>query len=391
MRKRPRSDTGGSLDSLLDTMTNVVGILVILLAVTQLGVSDAVNRIRGLDIELLDVSPETLQMAAEEARKLQELLAELRVKADEVSTASFDDLINLQRLKATIEELRRARQTRLQTAELDREKLEQEIEKYRKQLKELKQQYVQREQELERIKAILQETPVPPGPPPKFVYLPNPRPAPKGAQRVYFICRNGRIAPLDLEHLREEAEKAARFAAGIRTPKQRPGPKPKVQKKKEEEKRVVDCDRIVTQFKRRIIGDRYWRIRLEMDKGRFFMSFEPGRDQGESAERLKRPRSRFEQLVRRLDKRKYYARFLVWADSFDVYLEARRISQDLGLAAGWWPYPETYKYRVELKLPVICKGFEPPEKPPAPKPKRPVTKPTKPVAPKPPPPRDEID
>ena len=44
MRPRRKKQTG-SLDSLLDTMTNVVGILVILLVVTQLGMDDAVRRI----------------------------------------------------------------------------------------------------------------------------------------------------------------------------------------------------------------------------------------------------------------------------------------------------------------------------------------------------------
>jgi hypothetical protein len=45
MRRAKRDDEGGGLDSLLDTMTNVVGILVIVLVVTQLGVGDAVQRI----------------------------------------------------------------------------------------------------------------------------------------------------------------------------------------------------------------------------------------------------------------------------------------------------------------------------------------------------------
>ena len=39
--RRAKKSGGASLDSLLDTMTNVVGILVILLTVTQLGVGDA--------------------------------------------------------------------------------------------------------------------------------------------------------------------------------------------------------------------------------------------------------------------------------------------------------------------------------------------------------------
>ena len=43
--KRRKRDEGGSLDSLLDTMTTVVGILIILLIVVQLGADSAVNRI----------------------------------------------------------------------------------------------------------------------------------------------------------------------------------------------------------------------------------------------------------------------------------------------------------------------------------------------------------
>ena len=43
--KRKRKDSGGSLDSLLDTITTVVGILIILLIVVQLGADSAVQRI----------------------------------------------------------------------------------------------------------------------------------------------------------------------------------------------------------------------------------------------------------------------------------------------------------------------------------------------------------
>ena len=43
--KRKRKDDAGSLDSLLDTITTVVGILIILLIVVQLGADSAVNRI----------------------------------------------------------------------------------------------------------------------------------------------------------------------------------------------------------------------------------------------------------------------------------------------------------------------------------------------------------
>ena len=83
MRPRRRRGDGGnsgqSLDSLLDTMTNVVGILVIVLVVTLLGVRDAVKRI---DASLPDVSQEQLDAQKVEAAKTAELLKNVLNKQD---------------------------------------------------------------------------------------------------------------------------------------------------------------------------------------------------------------------------------------------------------------------------------------------------------------------
>ena len=60
MKKR-KKDQGGSLDSLLDTMTTVVGILIILLIVVQLGADSAVKRI--VDEKKEKNSEELMEMA----------------------------------------------------------------------------------------------------------------------------------------------------------------------------------------------------------------------------------------------------------------------------------------------------------------------------------------
>ena len=57
MRRKNGNEDEGAMDSLLDTMTNVVGILVIVLVVTQLGVGDAVSRIT----ESIKVDPEEFE------------------------------------------------------------------------------------------------------------------------------------------------------------------------------------------------------------------------------------------------------------------------------------------------------------------------------------------
>ena len=46
MKRQRRHTDSQNLDSLLDTMANVVGILVVLMAVTQMTVNDAMKRIR---------------------------------------------------------------------------------------------------------------------------------------------------------------------------------------------------------------------------------------------------------------------------------------------------------------------------------------------------------
>ena len=79
-RFRRTDDDQGAMDSLLDTMTNVVGILVIVLVVTQLGVGDAVQRIG----EKLEVEPAELEQKKRE-------LADLRARQDRLKQ-EFQDL-----------------------------------------------------------------------------------------------------------------------------------------------------------------------------------------------------------------------------------------------------------------------------------------------------------
>ena len=61
---------------------------------------------------------------------------------------------------------------------------------------------------------------------------------------------------------------------------------------------------------------------------------------------MSRPASRFNSLIKRTDKKKFYARFMVWSDSYETYLAARTITQKEGMAAGWIPYDKTWEYRV---------------------------------------------
>ena len=76
MRRKPAEETG-NLDSLLDALTNVVGILIIMLVVALLGMSEAVKRItqaRELDEK---VNVDHLLDKEKELEALKELLKQL--------------------------------------------------------------------------------------------------------------------------------------------------------------------------------------------------------------------------------------------------------------------------------------------------------------------------
>ena len=130
--RRPKKDSGASLDSLLDTMTNVVGILVILLTVTQLGVGDAVKRIATSST----VKPEQIDEAQAKLAELVRLRQSLEDRLDALSEQ--DDVVDaekeLRRLKKEIEDYKAnvenllGNQEEKREAELELLKLKEEAE-----------------------------------------------------------------------------------------------------------------------------------------------------------------------------------------------------------------------------------------------------------------------
>ena len=111
-RQRDSGGNGASLDSLLDTMTNVVGILVILLVVTQLSVNEAVERIgeelkKTFDPDEFARVESTAALAKKERETLEAQLAALSSANPADMAASFrkvqqqirDEQANLQALK----------------------------------------------------------------------------------------------------------------------------------------------------------------------------------------------------------------------------------------------------------------------------------------------------
>ena len=98
MRRRRDQSIQASLDSLLDTMTNVVGILVIILVLTILGVDEAVSRISEQLSKEDQVTQEQYDLALQDAEQTSARLELVRSKPIPKADLTYENTIlaNLQ-------------------------------------------------------------------------------------------------------------------------------------------------------------------------------------------------------------------------------------------------------------------------------------------------------
>ena len=387
--RRAKKESGGSLDSLLDTMTNVVGILVILLTITQLGVSDAVKRIGTGG----GVKPEVIDQAREELEELLKLREDLKARLKALVAEDDEDAeVRLKKLEKLIEDykadvavLLENQEAKKREAELEllalKEEAEQRIREQEEEANKLRTQILENEDELASLRAKLEDTPLQGPLPAKVVTLPNPRPAPEEAQPLVFLCREGRIMLVDVEAIQGLAWKRVRSIIQ----KRRLGGNPKV---------GIDGKILSEDFNKNPISDRSRSFDVMMTiAGRVpKLVLKRRENAGETAEEVQRASSGYRRQIGRTRPDEYYLQFLVWPDSFEVYLEARKISAGRGLLAGWQAQTTRGEYTIDLGGELRV-GPPPPPPPPKPKPK-PGEEPPPPPKPRPPPrpvPVDVID
>lgn len=365
MGRRKASGDVLNLDSLLDCLTNVVGFLIIVLVLMSLGASQAVKRIREANPEAFGIRPEDIVQLEEQQQQQQDTLEKLRQEQQakqeqlekekkELEVVVPPDLVVPPEM--TVEEAKRL------------------LEEERKRLEELQVKFNDRDRELARLKAQLAETPVPTAPPSKVVTIPDPRPAPSGAEPFYFLCYEDRIMPLDIEGLQKKAIQT------IETMKMmlrwQPPPGPGAARSSAGGDIVYDADKLENYFKRNNIGDQFMRLEVKTNPNndKVTLVIGPKPRVGEDEKAIMRTSSAYQNLAKTTKLKNNYARYLVSEDSFNIYLRAREIANYVKLPAGWEvvsgdpprynvPLPDIRVYREEK--PKVAKP------PPPPKPKGP--------------------
>jgi hypothetical protein len=203
-----------NLDSLMDTMTNVVGILIILLAVTQLTVGQTVRQFR-FRTGSSGVSREEFEEAERELARLQGVRQDV-----EKQWAHYQSRIEqMGRSKKdyakTVELDRRIKETG-ETLFPDRRTVEAEIASLERRIAGLKKEIAEKEEEIAARRSALAQA-YKKGPVMTDINVPVLTPAPSGQKPVYFICRGGRVYPFDPGSLGDRLERAAREVTGQRS------------------------------------------------------------------------------------------------------------------------------------------------------------------------------
>lgn len=340
-RRKTDDEDDGGLDSLLDTMTNVVGILVLVLIVTQMSVSEVVDRI----IADSDID-EAAIAEAEEAMSLKQR------EVEELETRLIDPTkIDTERQRREIElkrELIERRRRQLSQAETEQNQFVMRVERDRERAsaniaenERIKASRDELEAELQTLlrqraslKASLDRTPRQPAPPNIRVSVPDPQPPPKGARPVFLVAAGDRIVPLNVQGFQAEAAKAAR-AIAARNAKGR-GPDAAID--------AAAFTEAWTKLKRRdamvdveyFVADRREpKLRLHIREG-----------VGATAEQFRDRRSFLwsRRWLGGVDFSRSYVRFYVLPDGFAVYADARRILDRNDVPTGWQPQPQDWTF-----------------------------------------------
>ncbi|MBT5716736.1 MAG: hypothetical protein HOI70_07475, partial [Opitutae bacterium] len=312
MKKKKKDDTG-SLDSLLDTITTVVGVLIILLIVVQLGADSAVKRI--VEEKKEENSKELMKLAMKQFDDQKKVLLEEKKKL----------LLN------------QASQNK------DQQQLIEDISKLEKQVAEKKknmppvpsklQNIIQEKQKIENSKKTIEvkvkkvrgllakSSSVSTESLSKEVSLPDPKPAIAGSKPVRFLCREGRVYPVNDSTLQGRV-KAVISNSGIKPNKDR----------------EYDGKALVNLINSKKIGDSFFIIKARSDPDKVIrFSIERKKQSGDDEIGLLKSSSTYLKALGVLNPTKHYVLYEVFPDSFGVYLAARELANQRKMPGGWKP------------------------------------------------------
>jgi hypothetical protein len=374
-RSNSSSEDDGGLDSLLDTMTNVVGILVLVLIVAQMGVADVVSRVVSktqVDQQMIDSVSVDLRQKEQEKQELQRILYEpLSIDIDQQREELARKKELLERRKKLLAEKEQEQNQYALKIEQDKKRAEQnkrEIAESAEQRKELERLITTSLEQKAQLEAMIEQTPNTDAPPDVEITIPNPRPAPNGARQLLLFCVNNQLYPANVERFRKTAEAKAKQLITryklLRDPAQ-----------------GIDPQEFAKRFERLKDQDDFFNVEYFVHEGKQArLRFIPRPNRGAGMKEIANRRSRiYKRWLSGIDPNKYYARFYVLPDSYEIYTATRRAFSEANVLAGWAPQNQNWIYTTTVPGIVLGPPPEPtPQPPPTPPADAPPKKPTPP-------------
>jgi hypothetical protein len=348
-----------NLDSLMDTLTNVVGVLIIILILVQINVARAVKKI------VSELPPVTI----EEHAKLKTSVEELKKQLADLKAAQDD----AKRIKESLDKAN-AEYARVQGSApkdvklVDIDALKKELAEKQKLIDTRKAEMAKLLAEQERLQALLASTPmpVPVAPvPAKVVRIPNSRPIPDKAKIARVLVTQGQLYTLDIDA-------AERLVMNAFTTGKHNLEASRAKDAKGKTIIIYDQEKVVKYFEKRTLSLPNVTITVPYSKTstRLAMRLTPKPGQGEPVEFADRLNSRFYLMLRQAKTSNTVVWFHVARDSFESYIRAREVVDQVGVPAGW-EIASTPVYAMGLTEFSVTQLEKPPAAPP-PNPDAPV-------------------
>lgn len=363
-RKRAEShDEELPFVALMDTMTNVVGVLIIVLVMIGISLASSVRKV------LSALPPVTVEQLQEVLKKL----VDSTPKQDPKKIAEEQKKLEDQIKKAT---------DALKSMDLSSEKQSVkmlDLDEARKKLDETKKQRDAKKAdtdkllaEMDKLKALLDTTPVYTPPPPTVVKLPNPRAMPEKAVVQKFLVANGRVLYVNDDEFMKlvvgEIQKHQKELINSEVPvKDTVGAvvmvKDRFGKMVPKTKTILDQKKLAAHFDKLRIATRDVKLELVVtpNSPRIPMKLTPLPEAGETAEQIKNPAAVFQRAMRKFKSEpNSVVWFYVFKDSVDLYLAARDIADQVGVPVVWEIYNNNFFQRTVNEFEVDYKPLPPP-------------------------------
>ncbi|MAI24667.1 MAG: hypothetical protein CMN75_01425 [Spirochaeta sp.] len=324
---------GESLDSLLDTMANVVGILVMLVAVAQLSMGNALERIAE-DAVPVELSPARVEAAEQQTQEVEDAIVRLRGELAALPVTARREGLLLMEAESALDELEAlAGADRLEGGSA--ESLSARLREQSTRVETLEYERMQVEQKVTKLNVLLKEIPAETRP--KIARLPDPRPPPKGKEPLVFLARYGRVVPVDGKSLVRTLYAGVDNALGPRRGRGYTS---------------QERDWLENHFEkqRAVLGDQnfFWSLQNEGVRSFFAGLAWRTEEAGDSIGDLRVGDSSFGAELAGNSAEDRFVQFWVWPDSFETYLEARYLAEASGFDVAWSPVEGRNPVGVQL-------------------------------------------